>query len=904
MKRLGFTTVIGLVLFGLAGSLVTVPAAQAVALAPTPVVQGKNLVDSRTNTVFVPRGVNWPSFEYACWQGWGYSGSNSLAEAQAIASWKINTVRLPLNQDCWLGRGGSPANGTKAGYRAAVLSWVQTLNSVGLVVILDLHSSAPSTSVAHGQRAMADAQSIEFWQSVATDYSANKSVIFDLFNEPYSRSSAGFTMTWDIWKNGGGQAPIEDDYTSTLSGTKYTTVGMAQLVSTVRTAGATQPIMLGGMDYSNDLRGWLANRPSDTQLVASWHNYPGQRCSNVTCWNAEIAPVAAVVPIVTGEFGQTDGGSSFLTTFMNWADTVGVGYLPWAWWDVPASESVENARYALYSGDSFTPKAPSGTTLYNHLAALGGGSGPPVSTAPLVSAIQTATGSPDGIAFSGWVVRPDAGTVPVGLAVNIGSRWIPFTANQPNTAAPLAVYGAGPNQGFSGTFSAPPGSQSFCIWAQPSTGAALNIGCRTVVVPTPGKATTNFASATVSGNSVTVTGWALYPDADSISVPAAVNIGSSWYGFTANAPSTAASTAVPGAGPNHGYSATYTLPVGTYSVCVWVTERGGAATNTGCRVVTIVPPPKAVNEYSAVSVAGSAVTVSGWSLYPSALASSSALAVQVGSSWYAMSANLPSAAAEAAVPGAGPNHGFSQAVTVPPGSYSVCIWVAELAGTTTLIGCKPATVAPAPAPIQSFVQPMTTAVGTISVAGWSVWTNSLASSVPLAVQIDSVWTGFTANQPSAAAETAVPGAGPNHGFAATVATSVGAHTVCVWATLPAAGGAVQLACQTVVVPAGLPVTGKILTATGVTGGVQLTGWAVRPEALSGGINIAANIGNQWAALTGGQPNAVAPTVVPGAGPNQGYSGFIAAPPGARTVCVWATGATGTIPIDCANVVVP
>jgi len=358
------------------GALSATPGAEAAAsTAPWPVVQGTMLLDARTATQFVPRGANFPGFEYACWQGWGYSG-DTTGEAALMASWKITTVRIPLNQDCWLGLQGSPAGAgrTKEGYRAAVEAFVGELNAVGIVAILDLHSSAPAGYPAHGQRAMPDAQSRTFWTSVATRFASNPSVMFDLFNEPYSRwndatSSWAFDLTWQCWRDGGCQAPVEDDYTGTLSGTTYTVVGMATLVADVRAAGATQPIMLGGRDYSNDLRQWLAYRPNDTQLVASWHNYPGQRCSTTACWNAEIAPVAATVPVVAGETGQTDGGNGFLTTFMTWADSHGVGYLPWAWWRVDAAESLTNSRYALVGNDNL-PKAPAGTALHNHLAAL------------------------------------------------------------------------------------------------------------------------------------------------------------------------------------------------------------------------------------------------------------------------------------------------------------------------------------------------------------------------------------------------------------------------------------------------------------------------------------------------------------------------------------------------------
>jgi len=235
------------------------------------------------------------------------------------------------------------------------------------VVILDLHWTSPPGSVADGQRAMTDARSVTFWHQVATDYASNPSVMFDLFNEPYSRGS--YSLGWSCWRDGGCAMPVEND-TTPLSGQTFTVVGMAQLVATVRAAGAAQPILLAGLDYANDLRGWLAYRPADSQLVASWHNYQAQRCRTESCWNSDLLPVSAQVPIIATEFGQTDGGSGFLTSFMTWADSHGVGYSPWAWWAVDASESLSASRYALVTDvGSFAPKAPSGTAFHDHLAA-------------------------------------------------------------------------------------------------------------------------------------------------------------------------------------------------------------------------------------------------------------------------------------------------------------------------------------------------------------------------------------------------------------------------------------------------------------------------------------------------------------------------------------------------------
>jgi len=349
------------------------------AAAPEPVVRGNEIIDSATSEVFVPHGVDFPGFEYACQQGWGYGPDGTApaeigATAAAIASWNVNTVRLPLNEDCWLGRNGLPkgASFTVNGYRQAVEKFVDGLNDAGIVAILDLHWSNPDGAVADGLRPMPDQGAPEFWSSVAARFKDYRSVIFDLFNEPHSRwnsnGSKVFGLTWNCWAVGGCQAPAEPDTAATSGSSWYATVGMDQLTKTVRAAGATQPIILSGIDYANDLRGWLANAPHDSQLIAGFHNYPGQRCHTNECWEAEIATLNQKVPVLTAEFGQNDcGDPGHVTRYMDWADSQRIGYLAWAWWDLPV-EGCHN--YALVSDLDGTPLAPVGTALHDHLLSL------------------------------------------------------------------------------------------------------------------------------------------------------------------------------------------------------------------------------------------------------------------------------------------------------------------------------------------------------------------------------------------------------------------------------------------------------------------------------------------------------------------------------------------------------
>lgn len=319
--------------------------------APQPVVKGNEIIDARSDAQFIPRGVNWSSFEYACAQGWGLSTLDTLGgtdpadrQAAAIASWGANTVRLPLNQDCWLGTRGAPVSDqfeerTSLDYRASVRDFVTALNRRGMVVIIDLHSRKRIGQPEFGNVAMPDSESLSFWRSVAREYRANPSVMFDAFNEPYSRYDAVdnlvFDLTWACWRDGGCSAPIEDDQTATAGQVTYTVQGTAAVVEAIRDAGAPQPVLLGGLDYANDLSHWLDFAPDDDQLVASFHSYDFKECDDEKCWDDVLAPIADRVPVLTGELGATEPTDGYVTRYLAWADRHEIGSLFWVWADHP-----------------------------------------------------------------------------------------------------------------------------------------------------------------------------------------------------------------------------------------------------------------------------------------------------------------------------------------------------------------------------------------------------------------------------------------------------------------------------------------------------------------------------------------------------------------------------------------
>jgi hypothetical protein len=265
--------------------------------------------------------------EYACVQGFGpFDGPSDDASVAAITSWHgVSAVRVPLNEDCWLGINGFPNGGYSAAqYQAAIAAYVAKLHAHGLYAILELHWAAPGTSAATWQNQMPDNDhSPTFWSQVASTYKNDPATIFDLFNEPVG-------VTYPCWRDG---CTFTGDQVANNGRGLWQVAGMQQLVTTVRDTGATNIIMLGGLSFANDMTGWLQYRPTDpaNQLAASFHTYNFNSCHEGTCWDTQVAPVAAQVPLISSEVGEADGTATFINAYTAWADPKGISYLAWTW---------------------------------------------------------------------------------------------------------------------------------------------------------------------------------------------------------------------------------------------------------------------------------------------------------------------------------------------------------------------------------------------------------------------------------------------------------------------------------------------------------------------------------------------------------------------------------------------
>lgn len=320
-------------------------------------VVGNHLVTTSGQTVIL-RGVNRDGTDFNCVLDRGvFDGPTGPSSIAAMQNWHINAVRIPLNEQCWLGAPGIPAQLSGVAYQEAIANYVDVLTGDGIYVILDLHKNAPGTQInAHTFMPMADADhSPTFWREVSARFASNGMVIFDLFNEPHD-------ISWWCWRDGG-----------TCAGVPYQVAGMQTLVQAVRSTGSTNVLMLSGMQWGSDVSQWLAFVPSDPlhNLVAAWHVYTADiSCATIACYDQDVAPVAEQVPLVASEFGtEVFGyvcGVPGVDTLLSWLDQHQSGYLAWTW-NVGQQTC---GSLSLISDWDGTPKAPNGTYYRAHLLAV------------------------------------------------------------------------------------------------------------------------------------------------------------------------------------------------------------------------------------------------------------------------------------------------------------------------------------------------------------------------------------------------------------------------------------------------------------------------------------------------------------------------------------------------------
>lgn len=185
----------------------------------------------------------------------------------------------------------------------------------GMYVILDWHSIG---SVVTGRAPLSQElysatqeSTREFWSRVAAHFATTPHVLFEVFNEPQGISAAE-------WRD-----------------------AAQALIGVIRGAGATQPVIVGGVEYARDLS-WVLKTPmDDASVIYASHIYPSHPASG---WDMWFGNVAVRYPVMITEWGFLDQSTTdqdsyligstegYAKPLMTRLDALGAGWVA-CWWD-------------------------------------------------------------------------------------------------------------------------------------------------------------------------------------------------------------------------------------------------------------------------------------------------------------------------------------------------------------------------------------------------------------------------------------------------------------------------------------------------------------------------------------------------------------------------------------------
>lgn len=494
---------------------------------------------------------------------------------------------------------------------------------------------------------------------------------------------------------------------------------------------------------------------------------------------------------------------------------------------------------------------------------------------------------PGGMRAVGWDFDPDAPTTALRTYSGVDNKFVNATdSDLPRPDVGTAHPHAGPNHGFDFTIPVPEGVHKVCVAAKNiGAGVDYHFHCLTKTFDYGPFGALNSVS-TRPGH-IYVKGWAMDSDDLSAAITTTVTIDGVAHTLIANRSRPDIANVRNGAGPNHGFEATYTATQGRHSVCI-STRNVGLGTNNsfGCRTITLNDSPRGAVD-SAAKSAGK-LRVAGWTFDTDAPTTPLNIDLKVDGTVHPVVANLARTDIGAKYPSAGANHGYVQTYALAEGSHTVCVTAHNIGyGANTNFPCRTAVLNFTPAAA------ITTLTATATGARVSGWASDPDTSAAIAVNI-SVDGHLTRTMTASGAGSTHAG----HNFAAALTLKSGSHNVCVVGVntvygthnSPAACRSITLALKPI---------GKFESLTRATGSGNLAikGWALDPDTTSP-LSILITIGGKtFTPLTAGAARPDIAALYPAYGANHGIASVVAANEAEHTVCLTAVNVGGGSRLD-------
>ncbi len=360
-------------------------------------VQGNTIVGANGKQ-YIFHGIGRDGLEYNCSgegpldkQSLSYMGSGT--NTATTTYWGANTVRLSLSEGFWLnGAPGYPCTATQ--YQTLIKQTVDNLTAMNLNVILDLHwvDAGAQSGQGGGPWSSPDADSVSFWSQVASVYKSYPNLLFGLYNEPHIHS-------WNCWRNGcaitNETGSSNDCYCSkTVS---YQSAGMQALVNAVRATGATNLVLVGGINWGYELSQLPTYAISGSNIVYDTHPYPysGKMPAD---WDASFGNLSATYPMISTENGEYDCASTYVSQLYDYLDAHKISWVAWSWYAQPSGSHSNVCGYPqLVYNYQGMPTTATGQYIYQRLH----------SYAP--SPVATPTPSPTSIPTP----KPTPGSTPI-----------------------------------------------------------------------------------------------------------------------------------------------------------------------------------------------------------------------------------------------------------------------------------------------------------------------------------------------------------------------------------------------------------------------------------------------------------------------------------------------------------